>query len=310
MSLTLIEAAKVAQGKGDTYKAGIIELYAQSSDVLMNLPFTNIQGNALKYNQEEKLPGVGFRGVNEGYTESTGIINPVVETLTIAGGDLDVDKFIVDTQGEEQRTIQEAMKIKALAGSFTKTFIKGDAEDDPKEFSGLQTRIRGDQLISAGSTSGGDPLSLLKLDELIDQVDDATHLIMNKTMRRLLKAAARTTSVSGQIEYRPDEFGRDIMFYNELPILIADKDNEYAEILPFTEAAAGGGATATSIYCVSMSDEGVSGIQNGGIEARDLGELEGKPSFRTRVEWYPGMAIFKGRSAARLYGISNAAVTA
>ncbi|RTL05717.1 hypothetical protein EKK58_07440, partial [Candidatus Dependentiae bacterium] len=90
--LTLIEAAKVAQNGGNTYLAGIIELYAQSSDILQALPFTDIQGNALKYNREETLPGVGFRGVNEGYTESTGIINPVTEVLTIAGGDLDVDK--------------------------------------------------------------------------------------------------------------------------------------------------------------------------------------------------------------------------
>jgi hypothetical protein len=304
MALTLIEAAKVAGKNGDTYKQGIIELYAQSSDVLQFLPFTNIQGNALKYSREEALPGVGFRGVNEGY------INPVTETLTIAGGDLDVDKFIVDTMGEEHRTIHEAMKVKALAGRWTKAFIKGDNETDPKEFSGLQARIQGDQLISAGSTANGTALSLIKLDELIDRVDNPTHLLMNKTMRRRLSAAARNGSVGGYITYTLDAFGRRVSSYNDIPILIVDEDNEGAQILGFTEAAASGTATATSIYCVSLSDDAVTGLQNGGIDVRDVGELDSKPVFRTRVEWYSGLAVFKGRSAARLRHIADAAVTA
>jgi hypothetical protein len=46
------------------------------------------------------------------------------------------------------------------------------------------------------------------------------------------------------------------------------------------------------------------------MEARDLGELQTKPAMRTRVEWYAGIAMFHGRAAARLRGISNAAVTA
>ncbi len=305
MALTLIEAAKAAQGKGDVYKSGIIELYAQSSDILQVLPFMNIAGNALKYNREESLPGVGFRGVNEGYTESTGIINPVTEVLSICGGDLDVDKFIVATQGEEQRTIHEAMKVKALAGAFTYSFIKGDNSANPKEFSGLQSRITGDQLISAGSTSGGAALSLEKLDELIDLVDNPTHLIMNKTMRRKLTVAARSASVGGYITYDVDAFGRQVTKYNDLPILIADKDNNGNDILPFSEAASSGSATATSIYCVSLTDDGVTGIQNGGIDVKDLGELETKPCYRTRVEWYPAIAVYKGRAAARLRHIGN-----
>lgn len=81
-----------------------------------------------------------FRGVNEAYTESTGVINPQTEPLVIAGGDLDVDKFIVSTMGIEQRSVQEAMKIKSLALAWTKAFIKGDSVTDNKTFDGLQAR--------------------------------------------------------------------------------------------------------------------------------------------------------------------------
>ena len=306
MALTLIEAAKQTD---DLVRQAIIELYASSSEILRVLPFEGIPGNALRYNREETLPGIGFRGINEGYTESTGILNPVTETLTIAGGDLDVDKFIIDTMGMDQRSVQEAMKVKALALNWTLQFIKGDSTTNPRVFDGLQARITGNQLIAAGSTANGDALSLMKLDELIDQVQNPTHLVMNKTMRRLLTQAARDTSVGGFITTTKDEFGRQLYMYADLPILIVENDNTDMQILNFNEACpAGGTATGTSIYCVSFAEGMLTGIQNGGIDARDLGELEAKPAFRTRVEWYAGLSCYHGRAAARLWGIKNAAV--
>jgi hypothetical protein len=309
MAVTLPEAAKL--NSGNVLKQAIIEFYAGSSDILRVLPFEGIQGNALQYNREETLPGVGFRGVNESFTESTGVINPQTEALAISGGDLDVDNFIIRTMGPNQRSTQERMKVRALALQWTKKFIKGDSSSEPREFDGLQVRLTGGQRIDAGATSGGDALSLLKLDELIDQVENPTHLIMNKTMRRRLTVASRNQAVGGHIRFETDEFGRQVTLYNDLPILLVDLDNEGNAILPFTEANPGGGAAAsTSIYCVSMTDEGVMGLENGGIDPRDLGELDSKPVVRTRVEWYSSFGVFHSRGAARLRGIKDAAVVA
>jgi hypothetical protein len=274
---------------------------------MRTLPFETIQGSAMRYNREETLPGIGFRGVNEAYTESTGVINPVVEPLVIAGGDLDVDTFILRTMGEDVRATHEAMKVKALAHRWTKAFIKGDSVSEPREFDGLQVRLTGSQLISAGNTAGGSALSLAKLDELIDSVDDPTHLLMNRTMRRRLSAAARNTTVGGFITYEKDEFGRTVAMYNDLPILLLDQDNAGSEILPFTEAADNGGATATSIYCVSFREGMLTGIQSSDMDVRDLGELETKPAKRTRVEWDCGIALFHPRAASRLQHIGDLA---
>lgn len=301
MALTLLEAAKL--NTGDVYKAGVLMKFAETSDILRVLMFENIGGNSLKYNVEETLPGIGFRGVNESYTESTGIINPKTENLAIAGGDLDVDKFILDTMGMDQRSVQEAMKIKALALSWTKTFIKGDNETEPREFDGLQVRLTGDALIENHATGAG--LSLAKLDEAIDAVDGATHIIMSKSVRRRLTVAARTNTIGGDITYTIDEFGRQVTNYNSLPILIADKDNTNTDILGFTET----GSTA-SVYVVSFGEGAVQGLENGGMEVRDLGELEGKPALRTRVEWYSCFGVFTPRTAARLKNITDAAATA
>lgn len=299
MALTLLEAAKLHSG--EVYKQGVIAKFAETSEILRVLPFMGIQGNSLKYNIEETLPGIGFRGVNESYTASTGILNPQSEALHILGGELDVDRFIVQTMGMDQRTVQEAMKIKAMALSWTKTFIKGDSETDVREFDGLQKRLTGDALISNG-TAG---LKLSVLDEAIDYVDSPTHIIMSKAMRRKLTVAARTAAVGGNITYVIDEFGRQVAMYNDLPILISGRDNLNAEILGFSEAS-----STTSIYVVNLSEAGVSGLENGGMMVDDLGLLTTEPKYRTRIEWYNGLGVFAPRSAARISLITDVAVTA
>jgi|SRR5262245_6230163 len=307
MALTLVEASKMSN---NPLQSGVIELYARSSDILRTLPFDTIQGNALRYNREETLPGIGFRGVNEAYTESTGVINPVTEPLVICGGDLDVDKFIVATMGEGQRSAHETMKAKALTSRWTKAFIKGDQTSEPREFDGLQVRLTGTQKIAAGATANGTPLPLAKLDEAIDAVDSPTHIVMNRTMRRRLSAAARSQTVGGYVTYDLDEFGRRVTRYNDLPILIVDQDNVGAEILQFNEAATSGTATATSIYVVSFMPAMLTGIQNSVMDVTDLGELQTKPAWRTRVEWYAGVSLWHPRAACRLWSIADAAVTA
>jgi len=308
MGLTLLESSKL--NSGQVIRNAVIEMFARTSGVLRVLPFNDIQGNALRYNREEALPGIAFRGVNESYTESTGVINPLIEVLAIAGGDLDVDRFIVQTQGMDQRATHEQMKVKALAQEWSRVFIKGDSEADPRQFDGLQKRLTGNQLIANGNTSGGDPLSLINLDALIDAVADVTHLLMSKKMRRRLTAAARNTTVGGYITYGQDEFGRRVTMYNEIPIIVPYEDNGGTEFIDFTEAGPGGGTTSTSIYAMGLGDGLLTGIQNGGMDVRDLGELQDKPKYRTRVEWYAGVALEHGRAAGRLWGISDAAVVA
>ncbi len=308
MPLTLVEAAK--RETGNVVRQGVIETFARESNILRVLPFDDIAGNALRYNREEQLPGVAFRGVNEGYPESTGVINPQTESLYIAGGDLDVDRFIIRTMGPGQRESQEVMKIKALAQAWTTCFIKGDSVIQPRQFDGLQARLVGSQLMDAGNTAGGDALSLEVLDEAIDRVSNPTHIIINRTLKRKFKRA-RDQGIAGNFYLDKDEFGRPLEVYGGLPLLTTWGDSKMPDPLLFNEVGAGGGAaTSTSIYVVSFAPNGVTGIQNGGIDVRDLGELDTMPLYRTRVEWYAGIAIFDGSAAVRIRGVKNAAFVA
>lgn len=297
---------------GDVLRQTIIELFATQTDLLRVMSFDDIAGNSLKYKQEDTLPGIAFRGIGEGYTESTGVINPQSESLVIVGGDLDVDKFILRTMGGDQRAIQESMKLKALAHNFSNTFIKGDSLTTPKQFDGLQVRLTGKQVISNAAAANGAGLSLEKLDEAIDAVDDPNYLFMSKKTRRKLTVASRTSTIGGYITYELDQFGRRVTMYNGLPILIADANADLFATLGDNEAYTGGGtADGTSVYVLSMRPGMLQGIQNGAPEVTDLGELEGKPTLRTRLEWYAGMVLMHPRAAARLRDIdANVAVTA
>lgn len=308
-AVTLLQASEMALGNDEVKRAAIIELFAKP-DILSVIPFLDIQGGAYTYITEGQLPGVAFRGINESYTSNTGIINPQVERLRIVGGELDVDKALLKTHGAGIRTSQERMKVKALSLYLAGKIINGDSETDPREFDGLRKRITGSQLFPAGNTANGDALSLQVLDNAIDAVDGATHLIMSKKMRNLLSNATTNTSVTGFVTWSKNEFGQRIAYYNDLPILIVDYDDQNNQVIDFNEACPGGGtATGTSIYVVNIGDEGVLGVQNGVMEVTDLGEIDAAPVLRTRLEWLVSLAVLSGRAAARVWGIKQAAVT-
>ncbi len=304
MSITLLEAAKLVQ---NPLKRGVIEIFPRTSPVLERLPFFGVNGQAYVYNQEETLPGIAFRGINESYTESTGVVNPKTERMFVLGGLSAVDRALVKTQGNVNslRATYDAMKAKSVALEFTKKFFKGDNADDSNEFDGLQERLTGDQLIDMGSSSGGDTLTLAKLDELIDAVQGGPDvLFMNKTLRRKVNTLIR--SAGQATETVSDAFGRQLSSYAGVPVAVIEDDKDGSAILGFTEANPGGGSdVGSSVYAVRFgAAEWVSGLQAGDMDVVDLGLNRTK--YETLIEWVCGLGVFHPKAAARLRGIKNA----
>jgi hypothetical protein len=297
--LTILESSKDSPSK---LTEGVVEIFAKNSPILQNLPFDTIKGGALRYIAEETLPGIGFRGVNEAFDQSVGVLNPLFEPLVIAGGELDVDNFILRTEGEGRRTGETARKVKALSLHWTAKFIKGDSVTNVRELDGLQTRLVNRQSISAGSTPGGSAVSLFSLDLLASLVEGSNRFyIMNTAMKLRLSQASRDDNVGGHVTFTPNNFGQQIMSWNGIPVMEMLRDNLNDDILGFDEVAeGGGGATATSIYCVSFDADHLHGIQSGPVMVTDLGDIIVKPAKRTRVEWDCGIVIRHPWSAARL----------
>lgn len=318
MAITLVEAAKLSQ---NTLQRGVIETFVQASPILDRIPFMPIEGNAYAYNSEGTLPGVEFRAVNTAYTESTGTVNQKTESLVILGGDADVDTFIVKTRGNlnDQRAVQTAMKVKAASYKFQDSFFNGDVAVDVNGFDGLKKRLVGNQVITAG-TNGIPVLGNGTTDThaFFDQLDalvaavpglDGSNgaLYTNAALLGKIRSAGRR--IGGVEMVVEDLTKKRILTWNGIPLLDAGSNAAGANVVPQTETQGTAAGIAGSIYAVKYGqgegDGAVTGLTNGGVSVRDLGEQDSKPVFRTRIEFFTGLAVFGGKGAARLQGVLN-----
>ena len=315
MALTLAESAKLSQNQ---LQRGVLETFVQVSPVLDRLPLMPIEGNAFAYNEEATLPGIEFRAVNSAYAESTGAFNQKTETLVILGGDADVDRFLAQTRGNvnDQRAAQTSMKVKAASYKFQDAFINGDTGVDANSFDGLKKRLTGGQVIATGTNGVAIQTDDNTRHGFFDNLDALQALVpgaqaensafyMNASILAKARSAARRLTMYDQ---RIDSFGRQVSTYNGIPLLDVGQKADGSLIIPQTETQ-GASAIASSIYLVKFgsdeADQGVTGLTNGGVDVRDLGEIDAKPVMRTRIEFYCGLGVFGGKAAARLTGVLN-----
>lgn len=294
MAITLVESAKLSQ---DMLQKGVIETMVRTSAVLEVLPFMEIVGNAYVYNQVATLPTVAFRTVNEGYTEASASFTQVTASLKMLGGDVDVDKFIAQTRGNlnDQRAIQTELKAKAVAETYTTQFFYGDVAVQTKGFNGLVKFVSGGQDIPVADAGGA--LTLDDLNKLIDAVPHgADALFVSRSARRIVMNLLQASQ--HYIETGVDAFGKPVVSYAGVPIRVCED-----VVMPAQGVAGADGYDIFAVKLGAMSD--VCGIQNGGVTVTDIGELETMPVYRTRIEWYCGLAVFNPNSVARLKGIKK-----
>lgn len=301
-----------AKGLEPGVERAMIELFAQNSDIIAALPLVAAPGGAYRYDREAALPGVAFRGINESYTPTTGVINPLVEQTFIAGGEIKVDKALIRRFGEKRRAREEKMQVKALTRAITEKIINGSNATQVREFDGIKTRVTGPNVTANSTTNGGAALSLYNLDRAIDKVVEPTHIMMSKAMRTRLTQAGRNTGVGGYVAQTKNDFGQIITSYRGLPILVGYEDEVNDTVLfPFNEVTSGGStATAASIYVASMKEGHFSGLQVAPMEVKDLGEMDGSPHFLTRIEWDFGICLEHPSAIHRVTGVADAAIVA
>jgi hypothetical protein len=295
--LTQLEWAKL---NPDPLQSGVVEVFSSTNPIMQYMPYQNIAGAAYVYNREQTLPGIAFRGINDSYTESTGIVNQLSDPLKIIGGDLDTDTALVawGTGANDTRAIHDAMKVKALSLTHLRTVFDGDSTANPKEFDGLSVRLTGSQVISAGTN--GAVLTLAMLDDLVDAVSGSpTLLLLNKKLRQQVRQLARSVNA---LTIAKDDLGREIDMYYGVPFGIIEEDASGNPILGFDETQGTANNTA-SIYAVKFGAGAMFGAQTAPISVRDLGEQQSKPAYRTRVEHYSTIVLEHPKCAARLQGI-------
>ncbi len=140
--------------------------------------------------------------------------------MHLFGGDLDVDRSIVDLQGPEARAAQTEMKVRSMRLTLEAAIINGDDTLDPRAFNGLSKRLApGDkQTID----NGGSTLNLLALEALTDSVigyGGDKVLIASKAARRQISTASRQAGgeLYEVIDGRHSFEGIEILWWRRTP---------------------------------------------------------------------------------------------
>ncbi len=306
MALTLAEAAKLSN---DMLLQGVVETTVKDSPILQQLPFIEIVGNGLTYNQEKTLPSIDFYDVGDTWAESTPTFEQLTANLKIMGGDADIDNFLKSTRSNIQdlEAAVVELKAKALRDKFEETFIYGDSVTNSKQFDGLRklidTETASDQVIAMGSS--GATLTLAKLDELIDAIKGGKPdlLLMSRRSRRKLNALVR--AAGGMMETDRDRWGNFVQFWDGIPIGVNDWTLDTHAVSSGVETATTGGDCST-IYAFQMGEGALAGLTSPGhLQAEPIGSLETKDATRIRVKWYVALALFSAIKAAALIGVQD-----
>ena len=306
MALTLAEASKLSN---DMLLQGVVETIVKDSPILQNLPFIEIVGNGLTYNQEKTLPSIDFYDVGDTWAESTPTFEQITANLKIIGGDADVDNFLKATRSNVQdlETAVIELKAKALRDKVEETFIYGDSSQNAKQFDGLKelidTATASDQVMAMGDT--GATLTLAKLDELIDAVKGGKPdmLLMSRRSRRKINALVRTAG--GMMDTDRDTWGNFIQLWDGVPIGANDWILDTHVLVDGLETATTGG-TCSTIYAIQFGEGALCGLTSPGfLQVEPIGSLENKDASRTRVKWYVSLALLSSIKAAALIGVQD-----
>jgi len=315
-ALTLLEMAKQARETGDVLKAGIVEQYEGNSPILDVIAFEERAGGVVEWLQEKRLPLMANRAINEGFTADIGEVERRIEKVVIAGGEIKIDTAGLKLYGENVLTTQISMALKSLQLKWHGDFFNGDHAINPKEFSGLKTRAGGTQLVQAGSTSGGDALSLSALRRArsrVRAVNPRAQLRIYSNLELYLRYqdAISNPTISGYVVQTKNDIGIEAPTFMGVPWFPIEEDAEGDQILGFAEVGSGGGGAVTSsIYIVAFSPEDLTGIQTGGIDVRDMGEMQTETKRLIRMDWLNNFATYNPRSFVRLAGVKDAAFVA
>lgn len=312
MAVTLAEAQNISP---DPRVPGVLRVL-QTSNVLNRTPFEAVEGGAFSYTQEATLPAAAFRAVNAGYTESTGSFTTATETLVILGGEYVVDRFLERTRSGGIGSIiaeQRDMKARSVAAKWSDTFFNGDTAVDANGFNGLKKRLTGTQVLSSGANGAAINTDantrsafFNRLDELLALVPGVDAIYANTQVMAQIRIAFRNATITTMTEDTLTGARVEVPTWQGVPILDAGRKADQTSILPQTETQ-GTATNASSIYAVNFTDnlgeQGVVGLTNGGLQVDPTRELETKPSYLGRIEFYCGLALLGPAPAARLTGV-------
>lgn len=299
MPLLVAEANKLSL---QMLERGVIEEIIDIDEMFALVPFMRVDGKAYVYNRENTLTEADFLSPYDPVNEGAASFTQVTAILKILAGDVDLDKFVMQTQSDHnsQLAIQLASKAKGMGRAFRRALVQGSSSVNPKSFDGLASLCDPSQVILAGTN--GAALTLDMLDELKDQVKlGADCFVMRRSTWRAIRTLLRSFNGNQAEMMQIPNFGKPVPSWDGIPVVLND-------FIPNTETCGSNNAT-TSIYAVRFNEaDGFHAIYGGdaaGVVVEEIGTIQNKDAVRHRIKWYVSTCLKSTLSMARLAGITN-----
>lgn len=315
--MATVTLADASAGLEPSVTKGVVRTLVENSPIAQVVPFKHITGQAHQYQQEATLPSVAGRHVNGSYTSSRGSHVAKMRALKIRGGAVEIDRFILKTQGpnlsEDEKKKQYRLFGTALSRDLDNVFFNGDDDSDPTSPRGLK-QIVTDELASTQNMlmgAGGAALTLATFENAVDRtVGKNVHAFMNRFLWRKLSRLIDAATGAQQITVTKSKFNMPTYEYQGVQIHVMERTEDGSTVLGFNEDPGDGTFDTASIYIVSLDEEmGVHGIANGGMgvlpEMEDYGEII-PPNHLGFGEWYYNFENTHPRGITRVYGILEA----
>lgn len=268
MPVTLAQA-KV--GMADKVDQSVVDEFRRSSLLLDNLIFDNAispgtGGSTLAYGYVQlKTPSTAaIRTINTEYTPSEAEREEKTTKAIIMGGKFQIDRVLIGTSGAvDELGFQASEKIKATANEFHNMVINGDSSNSSGEFDGLNKLLTGTETeITSQVDVSTSALMDSNYNALLDEVDafmsklgdTPSMLLMNNDLLTKMRSAARR---AGYHKSERDEFGRQVDYYNDIPMVDIGKYYDGTNTKNVIETAQAG---TTDMYAVKIGLDAFHGI--------------------------------------------------
>lgn len=283
------------------------------------LDFEEIDGSSADYDREGTNP-VASMMADEGTISESGLTftehSETLKTIYVQSP-LNNKKKQLAKKADPEAILKSKM-AKSFRRKLEDLTINGQVDGSTDEFKGLlkwcidESRIMSMDAGTVAATGGSaeTELTLARMDEFVDmrEGEDWDALIMNKGMRRKLTALARASG-SGVKIGEVERFGRKVMAYDDIPIVIVDWISDAED---YGNSGTWPSSTATTIFAAKFGaeKEGFTLFHNGGFMNLEFTPLA-IPRTENVTPWrligYPGSVVYSPLSIAALGGIDSAA---
>lgn len=320
-ALTLTEAQKLSL---NDLQPGIVESLVTRSPVLEKLPFVSFTGDNFEINRELTRGSATWNAPDAELNSEASTFTNVTFAIKYMYRLIDVPHPIQVglSRSVDQAQVQMSEAMLAVRDEFLDAYYYGLNSSNSNVPNGLHQAIDNITIPTgvtrpvvnraSGATEG--TLRIVDMDNIMFTLmkRGVDLMTMHSVIFRLLQTAARSTSVTGTIQYTLNELGKPMPAYNGVPIGIDDalRITELSASNVYSAATGGSGASIFFHRYGDMFEHGLQ--QTAGPVVDGPFELHNKDSVRMRIKWYVVPAILRSVYACgKIDGIDDtAAITA